>query len=100
MRVGLSLLWEHKFKHSFQDTVNPIYNCGKDIETSSHYLLYYPDNLQERMTLSKAVRCIAPNILDLNYTLVTEILLYDKENLDDINNSSILVATIKYLLET
>ena len=52
------------------------------------------------MTLSKAVRCIAPNILDLNNTLVTEILLYDKENLDDINNSSILVATIKYLLET
>ena len=36
LRVGLSHLCEHKFKHSFQDTLKPICNCGKDIETTSH----------------------------------------------------------------
>ena len=30
LRVGLSR--EHKFKHSFQGTLNPICNCGEDIE--------------------------------------------------------------------
>ena len=30
IRLGLSHLQEHKFKHSFQDTLNPICNCGND----------------------------------------------------------------------
>ena len=34
LRVGLSHLCEHKFKISFQDTLNPICNCGGDIETT------------------------------------------------------------------
>ena len=38
--LGLSHFREHKFKHNFQETLNPIFNCGEDIETSSHYLLH------------------------------------------------------------
>ena len=52
------------------------------------------------MTLLNTDRCIAPNILDLNNAQLTEILLYGKENIDIINNTSILDATIKYLIET
>ena len=60
------------------------------------------------MTLLNTGRCIAPNILDLSNVQLTEILLYNKENLDIINNTSIdiinntsiLDATIKYLIET
>ena len=41
LRLGLSHLREHKFKHSFQDSLNPFYSCGNgEVETSSHYLLY------------------------------------------------------------
>ena len=40
--LGLSHLWEHKFKHSFQDTLNPICACGSDVETSCHYLIFCP----------------------------------------------------------
>ena len=29
LRLGLSHLKEHKFKRSFQDTINPLCNCGK-----------------------------------------------------------------------
>ena len=28
LRLGLSQLWEHKFKQSFQDSVNLFCNCG------------------------------------------------------------------------
>ena len=31
IRLGLSHLREDKFKHSFQDTLNPICNCGNDV---------------------------------------------------------------------
>ena len=100
LRVGLSHLCEHKFKHSFQDTLNPICNCGKDIKTTSHYLLHCPDCLHERKPLLNSVSCIVLNIFDFNNDQLTEILLYGKEDIDNINNASILDATINYLIET
>ena len=98
MRVGLSHLCEHKFKPSFQDTLNPICNCGEDIETSSYYLLHCPDYLQERKTLLNTGSCIVPRIFDFDQ--LTEILWYGKEDPENINNTSILDATINYLIET
>ena len=41
-RLGLSLLREHKFKHSFQDALNPFCNCGYEIETTAHFPLHCP----------------------------------------------------------
>ena len=100
MRVGLSHLREHKFKHSFQDTLNPICNCSEDTETTSHYLLHCPGYLHERKTLLNTVSCIAPNIFDFNNDQLTETLWFGKEVLDNIDNTSILDATINYLIET
>ena len=42
LRLGLSHLREHKFKHNFQDSINPLCNCGHDIESTTHYLLHCP----------------------------------------------------------
>ena len=98
LRVGLSHLCEHQFKHSFQDTLNPICNCSEDIETISHYLLHCTDYLHERRTLLNTVSCILPNIFGFNNDQLTEILLYGKEDLHNINNTSILDATINYLI--
>ena len=36
-RVGLSHLWEHKFKQSFKETLNAICNCGNDVESAIHF---------------------------------------------------------------
>ena len=49
LRLGLSHLREHKFKHNFQDTLNPICNCAEDIETSCHYLLHCSLYTNERL---------------------------------------------------
>ena len=32
MRLGLSHLADHRFRHNFQDCLNPIYSCGQEIE--------------------------------------------------------------------
>ena len=68
LKVGLSHLCEHKFKHSFQDTLNPICNCDEDIETTSRYLLHCLDYLEGRKTLLNTVSCIVPNIFDFIMT--------------------------------
>ena len=67
-RVVLSQLREHKFKHSFQYTLNLICDYGENIETSSHYLFQCPeDHSQESKTLLNTVRCIIHSILHLNH---------------------------------
>ena len=71
-----------------------------NIETTSHYLLHCPDYLEERKTLLNTISCIVPNIFDFNNDQLTEILLYGKDDLDNINSTSILDATINYLIET
>ena len=42
LRVGMSHLREHKFKHNSQDCLNPICSCGLHIESTSHFLLHCP----------------------------------------------------------
>ena len=46
------------------------------------------------------VSCIVPNIFDFNNDQLTEIILYGKEDLVNIDNTSIMDATINYLIET
>ena len=52
LRLGLSHLCEHKFRHNFQDTLNPICSCGDDIETTIHYLLHCPNYLYQEYCCS------------------------------------------------
>ena len=61
LRLVLSHLWEHKFKHSFQDLLNPISNCGLGIESSLHYLLYGPTYNTERHALLCTLEILITN---------------------------------------
>ena len=48
LRPGLSHLREHKFQHSFQDSLNPFFSCAKgEVETSSQYLLHCSNYSEE-----------------------------------------------------
>ena len=37
LRLGLGHLNEHKFKHNFQDCVNPLCSCSLETESLSHF---------------------------------------------------------------
>ena len=46
LRVNLSHLRQHKFRHNFLDTLNPLCSCSLEVESTSHYLLrcsFYAD---------------------------------------------------------
>ena len=42
LHLGLSHLWEHKFKHRFQDTLNLFCLYGLDVETNTHFISLLP----------------------------------------------------------
>ena len=39
LRLKFSHLYEHKFRHRFNDTINPMCGCGTEVETTEHFLL-------------------------------------------------------------
>ena len=51
LRLVLSHLREHKFKHSFQDALNPLCSCGNDVDSTEYFLLHCPKFVNERRTL-------------------------------------------------
>ena len=63
LRLGLSHLHEHKFKHCFQDTLNPICECDKDIGSTMHFFPHCTDLLIPRKILLQKIRNIDDSIL-------------------------------------
>ena len=61
LRLGLSHLREHKFKHSFQDTLNLLCNCGHDIESTTHFFFHCPFFINERRTLLSTLHNLIVN---------------------------------------
>ena len=100
LRLGVSHLWENKFKHSFQDTLNPLCSCGLDIETTSHYFLNCSLFYTEQSTLLSNINEIDSTILNKSDLVVTRILLYGNESFKDEVNLLILNATIDFVLST
>ena len=98
--LGLNHLCEHKFKHSFQDCLNPLCFCGNEIETSTHYLLHCPTYTNKRMTLLNKIKSINCSILKFTDTVVTKILLPRDNTLSDSCNTLILNLTIDYIIFT
>ena len=100
LRLGLSHLREHKFKHSFQDCLNPLCFCGNEIETSTHYLLHCPTYTNERMALLNKIKSINCSILEFSDAVVTKILLFGDNTRSDPCNTLILNLTIDYIIST
>ena len=100
LRLSLSHLPEHKFEHNFHDTHNPICNCDEDIKTSSRHLLHCSLYTNERLTLLNVIWGIDKSILEPGDSHIVKVLLHGRKFLDISSNTSILNATIDFLLET
>ena len=98
LTLGLSHLREHKFKYSFQHTLNPLCSGGHDIETTSHYFLHSPLFYAERSTLLNNINEIDSTIFNKSESIVTRILLLI--SFKDEVNFLILNGTIDFVLST
>ena len=100
LRLGFSHLREHKFRHNFHDTLNPLCSCSLEPETTSNYLLCCHNFYSTRLALMNDLNLIDPTIFQLNKTALTNILLYGDSKKSASENSKILQSTIRYIIVT
>ena len=55
LRVSLSPLRSHKFRHNFTDTPSEICRCNQGIEDTNHFFLSCPNYVTQRATLTTSV---------------------------------------------
>ena len=66
LRIGFSHLKERKFKHNFQDSIDPMCSCSRDIETTIHSFLHCANFNIQRQTLFDKIATTDANILTKN----------------------------------
>ena len=97
--MNFSHICDHKFKHSFQDTINPLCTSSLDIETTNHFILHFPYYGNERHILLASIRSVKSSILDQNDNIV-KALLSGLKSVSKTQNTSILNATMEFLISS
>ena len=97
LRLGVSHLREHKFRHNFADTVNPLCSCTLETENTEHFFLRCQNNLSACTTLMSELNNITNGINSLNSTDLIRVILYGDKNFDNDTNLIIITAAIKFI---
>ena len=100
LHLGCSHLNEHKFRHNFQDCLNPLCSCILEIEDTAHYLLHCHHFSQYRFDLVNSVKSVSDNSESFSDDVKRDILLYGDSQFDTNKNKLILEATISYIKNT
>ena len=98
-KARLSQPWFYKFKYNIQATLKPTCSCGT-VEITIHYLLHCPNFSNERLTLFKKLQSIDENILSKDEFNISKVLLFGDDSFNDVKNTSVLTASVKYILST
>ena len=98
LRVRLNVLREHKFRHSFCDTSDPMCLLNDGVENTEHYMLLCQDFNQQRILfhgkVSDVLSEVGINMNDLSQRALLNILLYGDSRLSCTPNRRIISATL------
>ena len=102
IRVGLSKLSFHKFKHNFMDSINPVCPNNDRIETTEHFLLLCPAFEIERRNLLARIFELVQSLgyNDLSNEVLIELLLYGDKDLPNDLYKNIIELTLQYIHTT
>ena len=90
LRLGLSHLYENKFKNNFKNTLNPPCICRCDVENTCHFLLLCLNFLIKRNTLLGKITNISRDILNQADATITKTLLFGNSKYSSKINLQIL----------
>ena len=62
LRLGLSHLNEHRFRHNFKDCINPLCSCSLEVENTLHFFLHCHHCSTFRKGLMNKVNQIDENV--------------------------------------
>ena len=100
LRLGLSHLNERKFKHTFQDCINPLCKCILEIESLSHFFLRCQYFKSIYSTLFSKLQSADANIVKLSDNKIVDLLLYGSSKFDTDQNHKILSFCINFILKS
>ena len=102
LRVALSKLNFHKFKHNFRDTINLLCPSNDGIEDTEHFLLFCPSfTVPRRDLLIGVLALLRPyGYVNNSNEALTQILLYGNKNLSNDLNKRILLLTLNFIHQT
>ena len=100
LRVGLSVLNDHKWRHMFRDTPSNLCQNCKEIENTAHFFLECTKYLRARQILHQSVINLHQNFRYINNDNKVKFLLYGKKDLQNVTNNKVLLATLVYLKTT
>ena len=92
LRLGFSHFSEHKFKHNFADSLNPLCSCSLETESTPHF--FYA----AKIILLCELKNINDATVSLNENDLLHVMMYGNKNFD--MNINILTATIKFMKNT
>ena len=79
LRLGLSHLKEHRFKHNFQNPINPLCSCSLKIESTFHFLLHCHHYTNIRVTLLNSAAEIIGNAFNIYDECLVNLLLFGSQ---------------------
>ena len=95
--LSFSHLGEHKFRHNFADTVNPLCSCSLEIESSEHHFLCCHKYVTFHTTLINELNSINSKFNTFEPDELVRIILYGDKNFDNHSHSKIITATINFI---
>ena len=103
IRVGLSKLKFHKFRHNFRDTIDPMCPTNDGIEDTEHFLLLCPSfDIERRDLLAGVSELLRPyvRINSLPNNALIQILLYGDKDFSIDVNKNVLKLTLNFIHKT
>ena len=100
LRLVLSHLNRHKFKHNFQNCVNPLWFCSFEIESLSHFFLHCHQIINICAALLDDLQSVDINIPGFSSNEFMDLLFYESPNFNFIQNSNILSSSISFIIES
>ena len=96
LSLVLSHLQFHEFKHSIEDTVNPICNCGS-VETLFTIFFIVHNFSNGRLTLFKKLQSIDENIVSKDDSSISKVLFLGDRPFNDCKKY-LTVYSIEYII--
>ena len=79
LRLNFSHLNEHKSRHNFKDTINPMCSCSFEPETTDHYLLRCKLYIDLRLDLLIDMHTINQSLKNFSEDQLVNVLLFGSE---------------------
>ena len=93
------MVLKHKFRHSFQKTLNAYRDCDCEVETTARFLLHHPQFSIEQKTLLNKIKSIDTSVLSQSDSNFNNALLFGDSCNNTIIEALIINTTADFVLD-